>query len=442
MALTLDSVLKPQESSAKGAANTRRPLEGQGEEFSATLKLVPTARSDSDPAAPPKSEHSSGMTHLIAVETEAEAPPTSGEAPLAESLDTSEAFVRVDEPEATPADAGAIELETDRERALSHEEAVQTAPPPLIAVPPPALATDAEPVMSQDSVPDSNASVPANSLKDGAPEAVVETVGIVVAASVGGQKDYVKEDAVRIDPRGAVISGKVAASQDLSKLGDAQSADTSTTAPTPVPTADAANADAILASPSVMAATQDPNGAIDLSSQAAPAASMAVSGQAVAQTTALATPIPAALTPTHAMLVASPAEVVDIVSSAADDGQADRIVVQLDPPELGRVSIDFKFDSNGLQHVTVSGESAEAVRQLRLMHFELTQALERHGISSQNMSFQQQQQNAQNTPLLYGSKHQPLLGGLEAETTTGTLIAANSLPSPRTLPGGRLDMKL
>lgn len=445
MALTLDSVLKPQESSAKGAANTRRPLEGQGEEFSATLKLVPTARSDSDPAAPPKSEHSSGMTHLLAVETEAEVHPTSGEAPLAESLDTSEAFVRVEEPEATAAETGAIELETDREHALSHEEAVQTAPPPLVAVPPtgtPSLATDAEPVTSQDSAPDANASVPANSLKDGAPEAVVETVGIVVAVSVGGQKDYVKEDAVRIDPRGAVISGKVAASQDLSKLGDAQSADTSTTAPTPAPTADAANAGAILASPSVMAATQDPNGATDLSSQAAPAASMAVSGQAVAQTTPPATPIPAALTPTHAMLVASPAEVVDIVSSAADDGQTDRIVVQLDPPELGRVSIDFKFDSNGLQHVTVTGESAEAVRQLRLMHFELTQALERHGITSQNMSFQQQHQNAQNTPLLYGSKHQPLFGGLEAETTTGTLIAANSLPSPRTLPGGRLDMKL
>ena len=38
------------------------------------------------------------------------------------------------------------------------------------------------------------------------------------------------------------------------------------------------------------------------------------------------------------------------------------------------------------------------MRQLRLMHFELTQALERHGITSQNMSFQQQQQNAQHSP--------------------------------------------
>jgi flagellar hook-length control protein FliK len=190
-----------------------------------------------------------------------------------------------------------------------------------------------------------------------------------------------------------------------------------------------------------MANGQESHSAGDLSSQTTPAASMAVSGHTPVQTSVPATPTPAALTPTHAMLVASPAQVVEIVSSAANDGQSDRIVVQLDPPELGRVSIDFKFDANGLQHVTVTGESPEAVRQLRLMHYELTQALERHGITSQNMSFQQQHQNAQNTPLPYTSTRQPLFGVLEDDAATETLIATISLPSPRAMPGGRLDMK-
>ncbi len=85
------------------------------------------------------------------------------------------------------------------------------------------------------------------------------------------------------------------------------------------------------------------------------------------------------MTPTNALVTASPADTVKIISDAvaSPDDTPDQITVQLDPPELGRVSIDFKFDAHGLQHVTVTGETPEAMRQLRLMHFELTQALER-----------------------------------------------------------------
>ena len=151
---------------------------------------------------------------------------------------------------------------------------------------------------------------------------------------------------------------------------------------------------------------------------------------------------PTGLTPAHAMIVAAPAQVVDIVSSAADDGQSDSIIVQLDPPELGRVSIDFKFDANGLQHVTVTGESPEAMRQLRLMHFELIQALERHGIGSSNMTFQQQQQNTQQSPLPNPFAGEPLKERPGTAEAGDPMVPPYSLSSPRTLPGGRLDMKL
>jgi flagellar hook-length control protein FliK len=141
------------------------------------------------------------------------------------------------------------------------------------------------------------------------------------------------------------------------------------------------------------------------------------------------------------MIVAAPAQVVDIISSAADDGQSDSVVVQLDPPELGRVSIDFKFDANGLQHVTITGESSEAMRQLRLMHFELIQALERHGIASSNMTFQQQQ-NHQQSALPNPFAREPLKSQPGLSETGEARITSYSLPSARTLPGGRLDMKL
>jgi hypothetical protein len=142
------------------------------------------------------------------------------------------------------------------------------------------------------------------------------------------------------------------------------------------------------------------------------------------------------------MIVAAPAQVVDIVSSAADDGQSDSIIVQLDPPELGRVSIDFKFDANGLQHVTITGESPEAMRQLRLMHFELIQALERHGIGSSNMTFQQQQQNTQQSPLPNPFAGEPVMGRPGTAEASVPVVPPYSLSSPRTLPGGRLDMNV
>ena len=190
-------------------------------------------------------------------------------------------------------------------------------------------------------------------------------------------------------------------------------------------------------------ATSEPGMNADTAAQAIQAASgvsMGAPGASAPQASApAAAPVPMA--PANAIITASPAHVVDIVSSSIDDGQSDHVVVQLDPPELGRVSIDFKFDAHGLQHVTITGETPEALRQLRMMHTDLVQALERQGLNSQNMTFQQHQQQSQQTP----SPNAFVLADASAEQGIPALSPIMSPAdnySARTLPGGRLDIRL
>jgi len=148
------------------------------------------------------------------------------------------------------------------------------------------------------------------------------------------------------------------------------------------------------------------------------------------------------LTPTHAVLIAAPSHLPDIVARATrDGGQEDRITVQLDPPELGRISIDFRFDGQGLQHVPLPAETPEAMRQLRQMHFELVQALERNGLSGQDMSFQHNnpQQNEG-----WGQQTRPSGARSEAPplTSSGLIMSADNTPSRQTASSGRLDIRL
>ena len=94
--------------------------------------------------------------------------------------------------------------------------------------------------------------------------------------------------------------------------------------------------------------------------------------------------------PTH--VIAAPNELTSVVMNALKNGGdvQEQLVVQLDPPELGRVLIDFKFDAQGLQQITVTSENPEALKRLRELHFELTQALKDQGFSDSNLSFQQE----------------------------------------------------
>ncbi len=140
------------------------------------------------------------------------------------------------------------------------------------------------------------------------------------------------------------------------------------------------------------------------------------------------------------IITAAPAEIVDIISQSLSSNQErkDRIIVQLDPPELGRVSIDFKFDAQGLQHVTITGETPEALRRLRMMHSELIQTLQENGLDGQSMTFRHQQQ-------------QPGAGAgfgraESAPPETGTITVQSAQPPPNSAPAallaGGLDIKL
>ncbi len=144
--------------------------------------------------------------------------------------------------------------------------------------------------------------------------------------------------------------------------------------------------------------------------------------------------------PGQGIITAAPAEIVDILSQSLSSNQErkDRIIVQLDPPELGRVSIDFKFDAQGLQHVTITGETPEALRRLRMMHSELIQTLQENGLDGQSMTFRHQQQ-------------QPGAGAgfAQAESErpdTGTITVQSAQPPPPSTPeamlAGGLDIKL
>ena len=89
--------------------------------------------------------------------------------------------------------------------------------------------------------------------------------------------------------------------------------------------------------------------------------------------------------------MASPSEINSIILNAVKNGAEPReqLIVQLDPPELGRVAIDFKFDAQGVQQITVTSENPEALRRLRELHFELTEALKENELSEKNLSFHQ-----------------------------------------------------
>lgn len=144
----------------------------------------------------------------------------------------------------------------------------------------------------------------------------------------------------------------------------------------------------------------------------------------------------------QSVITAAPAEIVDIISQSLSSSQErkDRIIVQLDPPELGRVSIDFKFDAQGLQHVTITGETPEALRRLRMMHSDLIQTLEDNGLDGQSMTFRHEQQQA-------GTGAGTGFAQVENEfPDTATLAVEPAQPPPNrassALLDGGLDIKL
>ena len=156
--------------------------------------------------------------------------------------------------------------------------------------------------------------------------------------------------------------------------------------------------------------------------------------------------VPTGMTPTAASIpIASPNELMSIVLNAINNGidPQEQLVVQLDPPELGRVMIDFKFDAQGLQQIMITAENPEALKRLREMHFELTQALREQGLSDQNMSFQQDtQQERSHDAWTSSASDAPRREAAFSSVGTQPLATAVSSPEPRSSGRDRLDLTL
>ncbi|MEM1146740.1 MAG: flagellar hook-length control protein FliK [Pseudomonadota bacterium] len=165
-----------------------------------------------------------------------------------------------------------------------------------------------------------------------------------------------------------------------------------------------------------------------------------------AQTTSsnpLSTAATPGLTPTApAQVIAAPNELTHVILNALKSGfdPQEQLVVQLDPPELGRVLIDFKFDAQGLQQVVVTSENPEALKRLRELHFELTEALKDQGLSEKNMSFRQEADDRQSSGWR-GADFTPAMSSVYGQIDDAATLSA---PPPVTRAGStdRLDLRL
>ncbi len=74
-------------------------------------------------------------------------------------------------------------------------------------------------------------------------------------------------------------------------------------------------------------------------------------------------------------------------------GMGERVSVQLDPPELGRLNLDFVFDGNRLQSVHVISDTPEMQQFLKRQTALLSQILADSGFGETSLSFENQRQN-------------------------------------------------
>jgi len=69
---------------------------------------------------------------------------------------------------------------------------------------------------------------------------------------------------------------------------------------------------------------------------------------------------------------------------------AQGVMVQLDPPEMGRVYIDFMFESDSQVNVVVKSDNVTSHDLLRERADQFTQMLKENGFENVNLSFEQQ----------------------------------------------------
>ncbi|ABI77431.1 flagellar hook-length control protein [Hyphomonas neptunium ATCC 15444] len=428
----------PQDAIARQGAG-----EGRGKDFASSLfGVAPEAAASVDLMLGP-----SDSTILASLNLLQAAAPSPEVAPAEDVPATPEIDGQIPAPDLRPAlDASTGEdLPPDNPAATAEDVPTQTEPAfpdpvdtALAGIEPPALSPDetaeSEPPQDEKTVPRAEASLVMGP-PVAAPAGSMAKTETLLAATAAGAQPTGKMPLPDTGQPAAPSRRAVNAAAEAAAQTDMPADLLATASDEPVPA---------IGAMSFEASNSDSGGTGTNSQTGSTITSPALSG-AIGQTSASpqapANPAAAQLTPTHAVLMATPAQLPEIVARATHDGKDDSVVVQLDPPELGRVSIDFKFDAQGLQHVTITAESPEAMRQLRQMHFELVQALERNGLSGQNMSFQHQnpQQNE-------GWGQQAKLTGARFDTPAltggGLVIAADNGPNRQTASNGRLDIRL
>ncbi|MEO9969875.1 MAG: flagellar hook-length control protein FliK, partial [Hyphomonadaceae bacterium] len=223
------------------------------------------------------------------------------------------------------------------------------------------------------------APIPISAVRSALPNTgTAEPSADLVATPIGANEGQTPAGPAAADPAIAPDTNAVPPQADITQIPQDLPADTVSSDAAEI---DAAVGQAIEATPATASDTS--SSPILAGVQSAPASPLT--------TTAAATPISGNLQ------LVKPLEIPAVLADALPtvDPENDRVVVQLDPPELGRVTIDFKFDGQVLQGVTITGESPEALRQLRQMHFELIQALEQNGLANDSLEFRQQASSEQ-----------------------------------------------
>ena len=125
-----------------------------------------------------------------------------------------------------------------------------------------------------------------------------------------------------------------------------------------------------------------------------PSFSLGTAQTQVSGTTTLTMPPSAPIaTPAHSNAVINTVSQAMLIAKETSQG----VMVQIDPPEMGRVYIDFMFESDSQVNVVVKSDTVASHDILRERAEHFTQMLKDNGFENINLSFEQQGSDSNNT---------------------------------------------
>lgn len=122
----------------------------------------------------------------------------------------------------------------------------------------------------------------------------------------------------------------------------------------------------------------------------------------------------------------------------------DRIILRLDPPEMGRIAVDFKFDGDRAVIATLSAELTDTGSQLRRHADQLMQALRDAGFEDVSLEFSQDGDVDSQTDADESTQTKTILMNTETETGTHQYQAETLQPQAMYMAqaDAPLDLKL